>query len=52
MDSPMAYWLIVGPRSELRAEIKDFCEWLQSQAAVTRETIGEVPDPDTVDQLD
>jgi LysR family glycine cleavage system transcriptional activator len=52
MDSPMAYWLIAGPRSALRPEIKDFCDWLQSQAAVTRETIGEVPDPDTVDQLD
>ena len=27
-------------------------EWLQAQAAITRETIGEVPDPDTVDQMD
>jgi DNA-binding transcriptional LysR family regulator len=52
MDSPMAYWLIVGPRSDLRPEIKAFCEWLQSQAAVTRETIGEVQDPDTVDYID
>lgn len=52
MDSPMAYWLITGPRSAPRPEIQAFCEWLQGQAATTRETIGEVPDPDTVDQLD
>ncbi|CAN5273961.1 LysR substrate-binding domain-containing protein [soil metagenome] len=51
MDSPMAYWLIVGPRSALRPEIKAFCEWLQAQAATTRETIGEVPDPDTIDDF-
>jgi DNA-binding transcriptional LysR family regulator len=52
MDSPMAYWLITGPRSAPRPEIQAFCEWLQAQAATTRETIGEVPDPDTVDQMD
>ncbi|WP_431275254.1 LysR substrate-binding domain-containing protein [Variovorax ureilyticus] len=52
MDSPMAYWLIIGPRSASRPEIQAFCEWLQGQAAITRETIGEVPDPDTLDQLD
>ncbi|CAN5553172.1 LysR substrate-binding domain-containing protein [soil metagenome] len=52
MDSPMAYWVIVGPRSEQRAEIKDFCAWLKAQARATRETIGEVPDPDTVDYID
>jgi len=52
MDSPMAYWLIVGPRSARRPEIRAFRDWLEAQAAVTRETIGEVPDPDTVDQMD
>ena len=52
MDSPMAYWLIVGPRSALRPEIKAFCDWLMVQAKATRQTIGEVPDPDTVDDLD
>ncbi|WP_218510246.1 LysR substrate-binding domain-containing protein [Variovorax sp. dw_308] len=52
MDSPMAYWLLVGPRSAQRPEIKAFRDWLQAQAAVTRETIGEVPDPDTVDFID
>ena len=48
----MGYWLLVGPRNALRPEIKAFCEWLQEQARVTRETIGEVPDPDTIDDLD
>jgi len=52
MDSPMGYWLITGPRSAPRPEIQAFCEWLQGQAAITRETIGEVPDPDTIDQMD
>ena len=52
MDSPMAYWLIVGPRSAQRPEIKAFCEWLMAQSKITRQTIGEVPDPDTVDDLD
>ncbi len=52
MDSPMAYWLLIGSRSALRPEITAFCEWLQQQAAITRETIGEVPDPDTVDYID
>jgi DNA-binding transcriptional LysR family regulator len=52
MDSPMAYWLIVGPRSGQRPEIQAFCDWLQTQSQATRATIGEVPDPDTVDHLD
>ena len=51
MDSPMAYWLMVGPRSAARPEIKAFCDWLQSQAQATREAIGEVPDPDLADDL-
>lgn len=52
MDSPMAYWLIIGPRSAQRPETRAFCDWLMAQSKVTRQTIGEVPDPDTVDQLD
>ncbi len=52
MDSPMSYWLIAGPRSAARTEVKAFCDWLETQAAITRETIGEVPDPDTTDWLD
>jgi DNA-binding transcriptional LysR family regulator len=52
MDSPLVYWLIVGPRSAARPEIRAFCDWLQSQAQATRTTIGEVPDPDLADGLD
>jgi LysR family transcriptional regulator, glycine cleavage system transcriptional activator len=52
MDSPMAYWLIIGPRSLQRPEIKAFCEWLMAQSKATRETIGEVPDADTIDNMD
>lgn len=52
MDSPMAYWLISAPRSEHRPEIRDFCEWLMAQSALTRQAVGDVPDPDTVDDID
>ena len=52
LESPLAYWLIVGPRSAPRPEIVAFSNWLQAQAARTREATGEVPDPDTVDGLD
>jgi DNA-binding transcriptional LysR family regulator len=52
LDSPMAYWLITGPRSDQRPEIKAFCSWLMAQSKATRQTIGEVPDPDTVDYID
>ncbi len=52
IDSPMAYWLIVGPRSSVRPEIKAFCDWLMVQSKSTRQTIGEVPDPDTLDDMD
>jgi LysR family transcriptional regulator, glycine cleavage system transcriptional activator len=41
LESPLAYWLLVGPRSAQRPEIKAFCIWLASQAQATRETIGE-----------
>ncbi len=47
MDSPMAYWLLVGPRSAARPEIQAFCDWLQAQAQATRETLGEARDRDT-----
>lgn len=41
LESPLAYWLMVGPRSAQRPEIKAFCAWLRAQAETTRETIGE-----------
>lgn len=52
LESPLAYWLIVGPRSSARPEIVAFCDWLQAQATLTRAAIGDSPDPDTVDGLD
>ncbi|RYX92828.1 MAG: LysR family transcriptional regulator [Comamonadaceae bacterium] len=52
MDSPMAYWLIVGARNAARPEVKAFCDWLKEQAVLTRDAIGDGPDPDTVDNLD
>ncbi|MFY3384493.1 LysR substrate-binding domain-containing protein [Paracidovorax sp. MALMAid1276] len=52
IDSPLSYWLVVGPRSGQRPEIKAFCAWLQLQAEATRQAIGDVPDPDLDDRLD
>ncbi len=52
LDSPLAYWLLVGPRSAHRPEIKAFCAWLEIQAKATREAVGDVPDPDTEGDLD
>ena len=52
LDSPMAYWMVVGPRSSARPEVLAFCEWLLQEAAKTRQAIGDVPDPETLDQLD
>jgi DNA-binding transcriptional LysR family regulator len=52
MDSPLVYWLVVAPRSVVRPEVKAFCDWLQVQAEETRQAIGDVPDPDTVDFID
>lgn len=46
MDSPMAYWLIVGPRSAARPEVLAFCDWLRAQAAQTRAAIGEALNAD------
>ncbi|QKO23679.1 LysR substrate-binding domain-containing protein [Rhodoferax sp. BAB1] len=40
LDSPMAYWLILGPHSQARPEVQAFCEWLTAQAALTRQAIG------------
>lgn len=51
LDSPLVYWLVVGPRSGQRPEIQAFCTWLLLQAEATRQAIGEVPDPDLADDL-
>lgn len=36
VDSPLAYWLLVGPRSHQRPEIRAFIDWLQTHAEQTR----------------
>ncbi len=41
LDTPLAYFLIVGPRSSARPEIQAFCAWLLAQAQITRQAIGE-----------
>lgn len=51
LESPLVYWLIVGPRSAARPEIVAFCQWLEGQAALTRIAIGDDPAPDTLDGL-
>ena len=48
MDSPMAYWLIPGPRSAGRPEIQAFSAWLKTQAQLTRQTSGDIADPETL----
>jgi DNA-binding transcriptional LysR family regulator len=52
LDSPLVYWLVLAPRSVQRPEVKAFCDWLLQEAERTRQAIGEVPDPDTVDYID
>lgn len=41
--SEYAYWLIAAPAARQRAEVAQFCEWVQQQARLTRQAIGEVP---------
>ena len=52
LHSPMAYWLLVAPRSAPRPEVKAFADWLVTVAVATRETIGEGEDADLVNDLD
>ena len=42
MESTLPCWLIVDPRSGQRPEVQAFCAWLIAQAALTRETVGEI----------
>lgn len=41
VDSPLAYWLLLGPRSGQRPEIQAFTRWLLADAAQTRIAIGD-----------
>ena len=52
LDSPLAYWLLVAPRSAQRPEVKAFCDWILRQAETTRHAIGDVADPETLVDAD
>jgi DNA-binding transcriptional LysR family regulator len=52
IDLPLAYWMIVSPRTAARPEVVAFCAWLKVQAQLTREAIGVVSDLDTGAKLD
>ena len=41
LDSPLAYWLLLGPRSLQRPEAQAFTAWLRQEAAATRQLLGE-----------
>ena len=41
IDSPYMYWLVSAPASRARPEVKQFCDWVLDQAALTREAIGD-----------
>ena len=41
LDSPLAYWLLLGPRSRQRPEAQAFTAWLRQEAGATRRFLGE-----------
>lgn len=51
MESPLAYWLLVGSRNMQRPEVRAFCDWLLTEARATQQTIGEGQDSDLRDDL-
>jgi LysR family transcriptional regulator, glycine cleavage system transcriptional activator len=36
-----AYWLLASPQARARPEVAQFCAWIEQQAALTREALGE-----------
>ncbi len=44
--SPMAYWVLVAPRSAQRPEVLAFADWLSALAEATRAASGEGAAPD------
>ncbi len=42
IDSPLSYWLVVGPRSVDRPEVQAFCDWVRLQAQETRAAVDGV----------
>ncbi len=45
IDSPLSYWQVTGPRAANRPEVIAFCAWLQAQAAISRQAMGEPDAP-------
>jgi len=41
MPTAYAYWLLIAPASAERPEVKRFADWIRTQAAKTREAMGE-----------
>ena len=41
LASPLAYWLVRGPRANQRPEVLAFANWLLAQATATRAAMGE-----------
>ena len=41
IDSPYIYWLVIAQGSRTRPEVRQFCDWVQQQASLTRLAIGE-----------
>jgi LysR family glycine cleavage system transcriptional activator len=40
-DSPFAYWLLAPQHHRARPEVRQFCDWVVAQAALTRSAMGE-----------
>ena len=38
-----AYWMVPAPAARERPEVAEFCAWIEQQARLTRQAIGEVP---------
>ncbi|HWP20017.1 MAG TPA: LysR family transcriptional regulator [Burkholderiaceae bacterium] len=50
--SEHAYWLYVPEEARSRAEVAQFCAWVQEQAAATRRALGEEPPEDGLGEWD
>ncbi len=48
VNSPMIYWYELSPHAEQRPELQAFMNWLEGEAVLTREAMGDLPEPDTL----
>lgn len=49
---PGAYWLVSPQRREPNDDVRDFADWVQGQAALTRVALGELPVNDGLNESD